>query len=1069
MQKDGLMRSTLLGELYDATTSTHAFRRPPRTSHASRKRFHQSLSNSLSQTKHNHALYSTIPKSSIKLHEELYSPFVPTIYAKHQPKIIFSPYEDFLSHLKFKAQSQSNLQAFHESFEKARGADAFKGISTDEAFHVLNLFSEHIDSLCLHSVHRDAVSKMAMDLQQLFSSLSRPVVREMKKSDKWESFTCRLLSFQGNFNWATPIIKKMAKSPTPDFTTAYDSYLLALSRYKSLASAIEFWSQPEMQTLLLHSSKFGKLTSIDTGLSAALEGMISWEKARRTLVSQYLLKMSVLNKNTSAALTIIYHMQRMDVEPYFEHALAISKFLAAEGNISRAKELFNTVRPSGHQFYSQTKLYVYARSGDPAAALKMVKERKRAGQFQIEDRSNVLLAFSTAKRYDEMKEFFEISYPISADGLRSPKPPLAQYSICLLAHARAGDVDKVQWWVTDMDKQGVKPNLQIFTHLLELFKKIGNDDSMMYAYNQMLQSNIRPDPPLYTVMLSHFASRNNCRAADALYLDALKQRVVPDEMMTSALMNAHIQSGSWKEAYRIFRHLASKLGPNKPNISVYNTMYKAHLLLGAPFKVMTRLFLSIKKLGFRPDAYTYAILMMSACEAGELAVATEILQEIKAEQLEQGRSNLLNTQIMTILMSGHLRFNDRASAKKVLDEMLSLGLHPTEITYATIVKAFCTSRAKEDMAQAEMFVKQLLKSPQAVNHLDGSKSRKQPIVNLFLPLMTVPSENGDVEEVERLYEDFLKSGGRPTIAVYHRLLLAYQRADQAHKAVNLWPLIEELAERDNLPAGPPAEGYSENLESASIHMANIQLPLSMYLDILSKFGMHVEAAHTWFKLQKNGFNFDMHNWNHLVVVLIRAGQVERAFEVMERVLLPNERINTLNMRVATRSRQVQGVKADRKPDPIDSYVKVPQGNPLWGSEDRIRVASLSSSRKGKLRAQAIDITQIDKDFLYPMRVLELIRPTWNDWRPHSVVWRTLLVLWVQLEKNFLPRPLEAGGELIHNVAAQDVSDRDPDAAQVMIEKLQNNYPKTSRRIKRFFRDEQKRLSKEDFERLYTQH
>lgn len=1052
----------LLAELGDATDASRAFRPPPRTSQTSRKRFHQSFSNSFVRTSQYNALYSTKP--SIKTNEA-YSPFVPSLYAKHQPEISLSPYEEFLSLLKFKAQTQDNLRTLHDAFTKAREAGAFVGLSMNDAIDVMNLLAEHLDSLCLHSVSLESLSKLASNLQQLYSELPKHVVREMKAIDKRDYIVCRLLSFQGNFHMATPMIRKLAKKQTYSFRTAYDSYLLALARYESLGSALEFWSEPEMRGLLHPTSKFGKLTSSDKGLKEAVEKVVFWEKSRRELASQYLLKMAVLNKNTAAALIVIGRMGRMGVEPFVEHVLSICKFLAAEGNLSRAKGLFNTIRPIENQFYSQTKLYLYARSGDPAAALKLLEERKAAGQFQVEDRSNVLLALSIAKRYDEMKAFFEASYPMSLEGLRSPKPPLAQYGICMLAHARAGDVESVQWWFADMDKQGVKPNVQIFTHLLTLFKKTGNDRSMMYAYNQMLQSDIRPDVQLYTLMLSHFAYRNNTNVADALYLDAIKQDVVPDERMTSALMNAHIQSGSWKEAFRIFSHLSSKLGPHKPLLSVYNTMYKAHLLLGAPFKVMTRLFLLIKKLGFQPDAFTYAILMMSACEAGQLAVAAEILQEIKDEQVEQRRTDLLSTQVMTILMSAYLRFDDKVAAKKILDEMVSLGLQPTEITYAAIAKAYSTSGVEANMEQAKVFVKKLLESPQGV--LDQSRSRKQPILNLYLPLMSTPSENGDVEEVERLYEEFLQGGGRPTIAVYHRLLLAYQRADQLHKALNLWTLIEELAERDSLLGGPPPEADDGNSESHSIHMANIQLPLSIYLDILSKFGMHVEAANTWYKFHKIGFNFDTHNWNHLIVVLIRAGQVERAFELMERVLLPYEHSNTVNMRLAYNSRKVQGVKG--KPDPLDSYVIAPQGNPLWGSEDRIRVAALSRYKTGRLRARAVDINRIDKDFVYPIRVLEFIRPTWNDWRPHTVVWRTLLIVWLQLEQNFVPRPLEAGGELLHNVAVQDISDRDPIAAQAMVKKLKAKYPKTVKRLRRFFRDEEKRLTKADFERFYSQH
>jgi tetratricopeptide (TPR) repeat protein len=500
------MRSVLLGELDDATTSTRAMRLP-RTSQASRKRFHQSLSNSHSQSKQNiqnHISYST--RSSIKTNEEVYSPFVPSLYAKHRRSVAVSPYEDFLAHLKFKAQTKSNLGALHESFIKARTSGAFEVLSMEAAFDVLNLLAEHIDSVCLHSVSSQAVSKLATSLQELYSALPSHVVEEMKESGKWEYFICRLLSFQGNFDRAASRIKKLATKPNYDFMTAYDSYLLALSRYKSLDSALKFWSEPEMRNLLPDTSKFGKLSSIDIRLKAAVENIIHWQEKRRALVSQYLLKMAVINKKTAAALIVIERMSRLGVEPFSTHVLAICKFLAAEGNISRAKELFNTVRPNEHQFYSQTKLYIYARSGDPAAALKLVEERKKSGNFQIEDRANVLLALSIAKRYDEMKDFFEASYPMSIDGFRSPKPPLEQYSICLLAHARAGNVENVEWWFMDMDRQGVKPNVQIFTHLLTLFKKIGNDRSLMYAYNQMLQSDIQPDPPLYTLMLSHFAS-----------------------------------------------------------------------------------------------------------------------------------------------------------------------------------------------------------------------------------------------------------------------------------------------------------------------------------------------------------------------------------------------------------------------------------------------------------------------------------------------------------------------------------------------------------------------------------
>jgi pentatricopeptide repeat-containing protein PET309 len=142
---------------------------------------------------------------------------------------------------------------------------------------------------------------------------------------------------------------------------------------------------------------------------------------------------------------------------------------------------------------------------------------------------------------------------------------------------------------------------------------------------------------------------------------------------------------------------------------------------------------------------------------------------------------------------------------------------------------------------------------------------------------------------------------------------------------------------------------------------------------------------------------------------------------------------------------------------------------LWGSEDRVRVARLASFSRGRSRSKAIDLDKIDKDFVFPIRVLEFIRPTWNDWRPHDAVWRTLLVVWLQLEKNYLPKPLERGGELLNNVTVQDISDRSPEVAAETLIKLNKDYPKTVQRILVFLHKEQSRLSQETFDELYVPH
>ncbi len=65
--------------------------------------------------------------------------------------------------------------------------------------------------------------------------------------------------------------------------------------------------------------------------------------------------------------------------------------------------------------------------------------------------------------------------------------------------------------------------------------------------------------------------------------------------------------------------------------------------------------------------------------------------------------------------------------------------------------------------------------------------------------------------------------------------------------------------------------------------------------------------------------------------------------------------------------------------------------------------------------------------------------------------------------------MKAGGELLQNVTVQDIGERNSEGAQDVQKDLESNYPNTMERVLKFYDREQKRLSKEEFERLYTQH
>ncbi|KAF9534674.1 hypothetical protein CPB83DRAFT_842736 [Crepidotus variabilis] len=1061
--QDGVMRSLLTDEIQEGSSSN---RRVPRTSTFSRRRFRQSFPFTGPNAKalsRDTSSFSTSPVQQAAAAPALTTVFRPQTEHISETK---SPYRALLNALDNPVMFRKDPPNISALFKQARKSGVFETLPPQEAIVLLNKLADYVDSMCVALIGKELLQEWGTKLWMVYSQLPLDIVEGLKKDRKWAPLMSRILSFNGRFEEAVKTLQQfhLADYGNIGYRKAVDSHLIALARYKGVYYSLDFWAQEDSRRQFPSKSCFGELVARDSMLAAAFGKVAKIQDLDlRSRIFRYCLKMALAYSSVQQALVTISASRNWSVEPQLELCLDVCKLLASQDDLPAAKKLFDTIPPNPHKYYSQTNLYICARLGNLEVTKRIIDERRQAGYLTAEDMTNFFIALSKAQRYAEMKEYFEAGCPVGPDGRRTPAPRLNQYSVCILANARAGNLEQVNWWLEDMDKNGVKPNLKIFTHLMTLFKRVGDDRSMTLAYNNMLQANICPDPRLYTVMFSHFAIRKNTKAADALFQDALRLGVVPDEKMTSALMNVYAQAGSWKSALSIFRDLSKQIGRSKPSLSVYNVMFQTHLLLGAPFKVMTELFLKLKyRIRIQPNQHTYAILITSACESGHLSVALDLVKEIKQTQKTQNRSDLLSVHIMTVIMSTCLKHNEKAKAKEILDEMLSLGMRPTDVTYAQIIKYLGASRMQGDLDQAEEFVKGFLESPEELDRLGEVSKKKQPIANIYLPLLAGPAERGDYVEVERLFEAFLKASGRPSIAIYHKLLLTYRNAGELGKAMDVWPLIWDLAESEPF-VKDPLPGESPEIEETDIHMANIQAPLSIYMDILSKTGKHHQLADVWFTLQRRGFGFDIQNWNFLVVVLIRAGQLERAFEVMEKIILPNQRSNEINDDIALRNRS----QNTGKPYPLPPYIEVPQGHPLWGSEDRSRVHKLAMHGKGRSRSKAINIKIIDQNFVYPIRVLEFIRPSWNDWRPHEVVMRTLLAVYLLLQHGFVPKPLTRGGTLVNEVAVHDISERNPREAEDMLSTLGNKYPWTMESVAAFRRAEQTRLTREEFEHLYV--
>jgi len=217
------------------------------------------------------------------------------------------------------------------------------------------------------------------------------------------------------------------------------------------------------------------------------------------------------------------------------------------------------------------------------------------------------------------------------------------------------------------------------------------------------------------------------------------------------------------------------------------------------------------------------------------------------------------------------------------------------------------------------------------------------------------------------------------------------------------------------------------------------LPLSMYIDALSAAGEHEEIAYVWREFQEQGFSFDAHNWNHLTVALVRAGQLERALQIVESVILPYQD-------------QAKNMIASRNTNPKSPLMYDAAGQ----DEDKLDPAALDSQAQLRQRASRRlgntrrnmrhAMWQIEQDeeahaddLAYPMHVLHQISPAWNVWKVHVSVMRVLLAAMEDLREGNLPAPVKPkGARQIQRYA----DDEETSKANELFDRLYAQYPRT---------------------------
>ncbi|OCH96002.1 hypothetical protein OBBRIDRAFT_744674 [Obba rivulosa] len=769
-----------------------------------------------------------------------------------------------------------------------------------------------------------------------------------------------------------------------------------------------------------------------------------WTPEQKQSVGAFLATAFCHYRMPEDAVIILDKLQEQSLKVSASLQLQIVKALVKDDKFERANTIFTSIREqSGRstlfKAYVQTGLYLYAHQGDTSRAEEYFDFIVRERWVRPHDLTMIMHAYAVSGDPERVVNLFREFFP--DDPLSERQPSIHHYSTVILAYARVGDYGHMNRWLGRMTDAGHTPDDYVYSIIMQSFAMRGDAANLAALLKQLRDSGKPPTQHTYTTLISLLASRGDSMAAEDIYARAIWEGIVPDRRMVTALMNAHVEAGSWAGVVRAFDYMkSSKVRGIRLGLEVYNTLLKAYIRIGAPFRVVAKLFQRLDEVGVRPDQYSFALLIQSACDSGLMNVAEDIFAEMR-RLVDDWQSNLhINVYILTILMGGYLRKGLKHRARAMFAYMKVNKMQPSAVTYGTIIRTYARDSTDLGLKAASDFLTSLLEGPDRKPWMHMPGKRTMGLEHVFGPLMIAYSWRADPVEVERYFKEMLEHGGEPSIVSLTSLLDAYRRMGDTEKVKSIWPQIFEL--------GLQHAGINLMLQKGETTLPTLPairntgsvlcIPLSIYIDAMSAAGQHVEIANVWHRLKDAGFAFDAHNWNHLVVALVRAGEPERAFEIVERVILA----------YARKIRKSFLTDRDKSPSsPLiafeeDDLPPAPNNSPFRSRTKRYKRVRLFTKKSDPTDEQ----TNPD-DFAHPLHILHQISPLWNVWRPHTVTVELLLDVLEQLRTGNIIQPHIPGQETLR-VDPAEVDERRQQARQTL-SRIHENYPDTVQYVKKW--------------------
>ncbi|KAJ3164948.1 hypothetical protein HDU88_004929 [Geranomyces variabilis] len=380
---------------------------------------------------------------------------------------------------------------------------------------------------------------------------------------------------------------------------------------------------------------------------------------------------------------------------------------------------------------------------------------------------------------------------------RGGKLPKPMYGALIDGLGKLGLLDHAAEFIDAMQKSSVRPNVQIYTMLMQAHARRGDAEGARRWQAEMETDGVQPDAHAYGVLI-WIALRLDRSYENAVSLLAKMraQGFAPTPQIITMFADGLCRLGFFKEASALLnppprRRKHPPPSPPPPPTSsadIGATSYIHALTHTGPQGIheACRLFRELAA-NHTPDVVTYTVLIDAMSRSPDtLHLAHELYGDMRAAGIRP------DAVVFNVLLAAHVRFRGVASSLDVVARMRDAGVMPTVHTFTILVWMYVRERRRGQLANAPVVAAAAAASSTTMSvptwaiaddagaagagssgtldHADDDDPDHH--IRSFSALARAYARKGDTPTLRRLLAEIAYQGVVPDATLFYHLLVA---------------------------------------------------------------------------------------------------------------------------------------------------------------------------------------------------------------------------------------------------------------------------------------------------------